>query len=52
MWGHIGDGDGSHSELWHLPHDRITIAVSWNDDVRDREAPFLVSLLRTTLASR
>jgi D-alanyl-D-alanine carboxypeptidase len=52
MWGHVGDGDGSHSELWHLPHDRITIAISWNDGVLDREAPFLVSLLRTTLASR
>ena len=53
MWGHPGRGIGSRSELWHLPHDRITIAVSWNDDALDRDAaPFLLSLLRTTLASR
>jgi CubicO group peptidase (beta-lactamase class C family) len=52
MWGHPGGGVGGHSELWHLPHDRITIAVSWNDDELDRaSAPFLLSLLRTTLAS-
>lgn len=52
MWGHPGGGVGGHSELWHLPHDRITIAVSWNDDALTRDAaPFLRSLLRTTLAS-
>jgi D-alanyl-D-alanine carboxypeptidase len=53
MWGHPGGGVGGHSELWHLPHDRITIAVSWNDAALGRDAaPFLLSLLRTTLASR
>jgi hypothetical protein len=52
MWGHPGAGVGGRSELWHLPRDRITIALSWNDDALDREAPFLFSLLRTTLASR
>jgi D-alanyl-D-alanine carboxypeptidase len=52
MWGHPGGGLGGHSELWHLPHDRITIAVSWNDDGLGRDAvPFPLSLLRTTLAS-
>ena len=52
MWGHPGGGIGGHSELWQLPHDRITIAVSWNDDALGRDAaPFLLSLLRTTLAS-
>ncbi len=52
MWGHPGGGVGGHSELWHLPHDRITIAVSWNDAALGRDAaPFLLSLLRTTLAS-
>jgi D-alanyl-D-alanine carboxypeptidase len=53
MWGHPGGGLGGHSELWHLPHDGITIAVSWNDDALGRDAaPFLLSLLRTTLAPR
>jgi D-alanyl-D-alanine carboxypeptidase len=53
MWGHPGGGIGGRSELWHLPHDRITIAVSWNDDGLGRDAvPFPLSLLRTTLASR
>jgi D-alanyl-D-alanine carboxypeptidase len=53
MWGHPGGGIGGHSELWQLPHDRITIAVSWNDDALDRQAsPFRNTLLRTTLASR
>ena len=53
MWGHPGGGIGGHSELWHLPHDGITIAVGWNDDALDRQAaPFLLSLLQTTLASR
>jgi D-alanyl-D-alanine carboxypeptidase len=53
MWGHPGGGIGGHSELWHLPHDGITIAVSWNDAGLGRDAaPFLFSLLRTTLASR
>ena len=32
MWGHTGDGVGSHTELWHVPADNLTIAVSWNDD--------------------
>ncbi len=52
MWGHPGAGVGGHSELWHLPHDRITIAVAWNDDGLPRAATlFHLSLLRTTLAS-
>lgn len=52
MWGHPGAGVGGHSELWHLPHDRITIALAWNDAGLTRDAaPFLFSLLRTTLAS-
>ena len=44
MWGHPGGGVGGRSELWHLPHDRITIAVSWNEDGLTRDvAPFLLS---------
>jgi D-alanyl-D-alanine carboxypeptidase len=51
MWGHTGDGFGSHTELWHVPADNLTIAVSWNDDTLDREAVFLPHLLRTVWAS-
>jgi D-alanyl-D-alanine carboxypeptidase len=51
MWGHTGDGVGSHTELWHLPAEDLTIAVSWNDDTLDREAVFLPHLLRTVWAS-
>ena len=35
MWGHGGDGFGTHTEFWHLPRENITIAVSWNDDALD-----------------
>ena len=49
MWGHTGDGEGSHTELWYLPRDRLTIAISWNDGALDRDAPFLNTLLRTAL---
>jgi D-alanyl-D-alanine carboxypeptidase len=51
MWGHTGDGFGSHTELWHVPADNLTIAVSWNDETLDREAVFLPHLLRTVWAS-
>jgi D-alanyl-D-alanine carboxypeptidase len=51
MWGHTGDGFGSHTELWHLPAEDLTIAVSWNDDELDREAVFLPHLLRAVWAS-
>jgi D-alanyl-D-alanine carboxypeptidase len=51
MWGHTGDGFGSHTELWHVPADDLTIAVGWNDDTLDREAVFLPHLLRTVWAS-
>jgi len=52
LWGHTGDGFGSHTELWHVPADNLTIAVSWNDDTLDREAVFLPHLLRTVWASQ
>jgi D-alanyl-D-alanine carboxypeptidase len=51
MWGHTGDGVGSHTELWHVPADDLTIAVSWNDETLDREAVFLPHLLRAVWAS-
>jgi D-alanyl-D-alanine carboxypeptidase len=52
LWGHIGDGLGSHTELWHVPHDRLTIAVTWNDDMVDREGGIFEALLSTALDSR
>jgi D-alanyl-D-alanine carboxypeptidase len=51
MWGHTGDGFGSHTELWHVPADDLTIAVSWNDDTLNREAVFLPHLLRAVWAA-
>jgi D-alanyl-D-alanine carboxypeptidase len=49
MWGHDGDGHGSHSELWHLPKERLTIAVTWNDEAIDRDGGILQGLLRAAL---
>jgi hypothetical protein len=52
MWGHPGDGLGSHTELWQLPQQSVTIAVAWNDDLLDGEAPFVAALVRAALAAR
>jgi D-alanyl-D-alanine carboxypeptidase len=49
MWGHIGDGLGSHSELWHLPRQNLTFAIAWNDDMIDREGGIFEALLSTAL---
>ena len=46
MWGHGGDGLGSHTELWHLPRERLTLAVTWNDDLLDRDGGLHTILLR------
>jgi D-alanyl-D-alanine carboxypeptidase len=47
MWGHSGDGLGSHSELWHFPRERLTLAVSWNDDLLEAEGGIHTVLLQT-----
>ena len=52
MWGHGGDGFGTHTEFWHLPRERLTIAMTWNDDVLDREGRILPTLLRAALGYR
>jgi hypothetical protein len=52
MWGHGGDGLGTHTELWHVPARDVTIAVSWNDEQLEADAPFVPSLLRTVLKQR
>jgi D-alanyl-D-alanine carboxypeptidase len=49
MIGHGGDGLGSHTELWHLPRENLTIAVTWNDGSLDREGNIFQALLRTAL---
>jgi hypothetical protein len=52
LWGHVGDGLGSHTELWHAPRERLTIAVTWNDDMIDREGGIFAALLATALEPR
>lgn len=52
MWDHGRDGLGTHTELWHLPKANLTIAVSWNDDALENNAPFVRSLIRTALGTR
>jgi D-alanyl-D-alanine carboxypeptidase len=49
LWGHVGDGLGSHTELWHLPKEGVTVAVSWNDDVIDSDGQILPELVRAAL---
>lgn len=51
LWGHPGGGFGSHTELWHVPNEDLTVAVSWNDDTLGSEAVFLRHLLRAVWAS-
>lgn len=46
MWGHTGDGIGSHTELWHLPREHLTLAVTWNDDALEYEGGLHTVLLR------
>jgi D-alanyl-D-alanine carboxypeptidase len=52
MWGHDGDGLGTHTEFWHLPRANLSIAISWNDDELSDRAPFLATLLRAALGTR
>jgi hypothetical protein len=47
----MGDGLGSHTELWHVPDEQLTIAVTWNDDMVDREGGIFESLLSIALDS-
>jgi D-alanyl-D-alanine carboxypeptidase len=50
MWGHTGDGLGSHTDFWHLPRERLTVVIAWNDAAID--GGILPALLRPALASR
>ena len=49
MWGHSGDGLGSHTDLWHAPRERLTVAMSWNDSEFDRDPTFMRALVRAAL---
>jgi CubicO group peptidase (beta-lactamase class C family) len=49
MIGHEGAGFGSHSELWHLPRENLTVAITWNDDAVGRDANALAPLVRIAL---
>src|SRR5688500_1805350 len=49
-WGHGGDGIGSGTELRHVRDEKLTIAVTWNDDLlAGTEAGFLDALLGVVL---
>jgi hypothetical protein len=51
MWGHGGDGFGSATDLWHLPREKLTSAITWNDDLIDStDGNFRSALLRAALA--
>jgi D-alanyl-D-alanine carboxypeptidase len=49
MWGHSGDGIGSHSELWYLPKEHVTVAISWNDDAVNFDGQFLPTIVRAAV---
>ena len=51
MWGHSGNGLGTFTEFWHLPKQRVTIAMTWNDALLDRDGRILPALLRVALGS-
>jgi hypothetical protein len=50
LWGHLGRSPGTHTELWHLPRENLTLAVAWNDDLIDHDSAFARVLLRAALA--
>ena len=49
LWGHEGNGHGTHTDLWHAPRERITVAMSWNDGELDADPAFLRALVSTAL---
>jgi D-alanyl-D-alanine carboxypeptidase len=51
LWGHTGDGIGTHSELWYMPKERVTVAVAWNDDAIDNEGGIFQALVRAAVGS-
>jgi CubicO group peptidase (beta-lactamase class C family) len=51
LWGHTGKGLGNATELWHLPREHLTIAITCNDDLTGPEQGFVSGLLRVALGS-
>jgi D-alanyl-D-alanine carboxypeptidase len=51
LWGHGGQGTGSHTELWHLPHENVSIAVTWNDAAIGPEGGVLGALLHAAIGT-
>jgi D-alanyl-D-alanine carboxypeptidase len=51
LWGHTGDGIGTHSELWYMPKERVTVVVAWNDDAIDNEGGIFQALVRAAVGS-
>ncbi len=49
LWGHEGNGHGTHTDLWHAPHERVTVAMSWNDGELDADPAFLRALVSAAL---
>jgi D-alanyl-D-alanine carboxypeptidase len=51
LWGHTGDGAGTHTELWYMPKERVTVAVAWNDDAIDNDGGIFQALVRAAVGS-
>jgi D-alanyl-D-alanine carboxypeptidase len=51
LWGHTGDGLGTHTELWYMPKERVTVGVAWNDDAIDDDGGIFQALVRAAVGS-
>ena len=51
LWGHTGDGIGTHTELWYMPKERVTVAVAWNDHAIDNDGGIFQALVRAAVGS-
>jgi D-alanyl-D-alanine carboxypeptidase len=51
LWGHSGNGIGTHTELWYMPKERVTVAVAWNDDAIDNDGGIFQALVRAAVGS-
>jgi D-alanyl-D-alanine carboxypeptidase len=51
LWGHTGNGIGTHTELWYMPKERVTVAVAWNDDAIDDDGGIFEALVRAAVGS-
>ncbi len=51
LWGHTGDGVGTHTELWYMPKERVTVAVAWNDHAIDDDGGIFQALVRAAVGS-